>query len=176
MTAQHAVRQGRLAADSIAASFGDGERRHYKHHDLGLLVDLAGRDAVANPLGLPLAGLPAKAVTSGYHLLSIPGNRIRVGSDWLLDALLPRQVVQTGLVTAAAVPPDSAPAEPSGPASHQRPARRRKPGEVVPGLRVSVVVEARRRSSDGVAGAPGGAWPGTGAASSTEGRWCRRPP
>jgi NADH dehydrogenase len=118
MTAQHAVRQGRLAAHNVAASFGDGERRQYKHHDLGFVVDLAGWDAVANPLGVPLAGLPAKAVTRGYHLLSIPGNRIRVGSDWLLDALLPRQAVQTGLVTAAAVPLDSAPAEPSGAASH----------------------------------------------------------
>jgi NADH dehydrogenase len=114
MTAQHAVRQGRLAAHNVSASFGGGEQRQYRHHDLGFVVDLAGRDAVANPLGVPLAGLPAKAVTRGYHLLSIPGNRARVGSDWLLDALLPRQAVQTGLVTAAAVPLDSAPARPPG--------------------------------------------------------------
>jgi NADH:ubiquinone reductase (H+-translocating) len=107
MTAQHAVRQGRTAAHNIAASFGDGERRAYKHHDLGFVVDLAGWDAVADPLGLNLAGLPAKAVTRGYHLLSIPGNRIRVGSDWLLGALLPRQAVQTGLVTRASVPLES---------------------------------------------------------------------
>jgi NADH dehydrogenase len=114
MTAQHAVRQGRLAAHNVSASFGGGEQRQYRHHDLGFVVDLAGRDAVANPLGVPLAGLPAKAVTRGYHLLSIPGNRARVGSDWLLDALLPRQAVQTGLVTPAAVPLDSAPARPPG--------------------------------------------------------------
>jgi len=107
MTGQHAVRQGRHAARLIAASYGDGERRPYKHHDLGFVVDLAGRDAVADPFGVPLAGLPAKAVTRGYHLLSIPGNRIRVGSDWVLGAVMPRQAVQTGLVTAAAVPLDS---------------------------------------------------------------------
>jgi NADH:ubiquinone reductase (H+-translocating) len=107
MTGQHAVRQGRLAAQNVAASYGDGERRRYKHHDLGFVVDLAGWDAVANPLGVPLQGLPAKAVTRGYHLLSIPGNRVRVGSDWLLDAVMPRQAVQTGLVTAAEVPLDS---------------------------------------------------------------------
>jgi NADH dehydrogenase len=109
MTAQHAVRQGRLAARNVAASFGDGQRRAYKHHDLGFVVDLAGRDAVANPLGVSLAGLPAKTATRGYHLMSIPGNRTRVASDWLLGALLPRQAVQTGLVTAAAVPLASAP-------------------------------------------------------------------
>jgi NADH:ubiquinone reductase (H+-translocating) len=108
MTAQHALRQGRRAAHIVAASYGTGERRPYKHHDLGFVVDLAGRQAVANPLGLPLSGLAAKAVTRGYHLLAIPGNRIRVGSDWALDALLPRQAVQTGLVTASAVPLDTA--------------------------------------------------------------------
>jgi NADH dehydrogenase len=108
MTAQHAVRQGRLAAQIVAASYGDGERRPYKHHDLGFVVDLAGREAVADPLGIPLSGLAAKAVTRGYHLLSIPGNRIRVGSDWALGAVLPRQAVQTGLVTGSAVPLDAA--------------------------------------------------------------------
>jgi len=110
MTAQHATRQGHAAAHAVAASYGDGEPKPYKHHDLGFVVDLAGRDAVANPLGLPLSGLPAKAVTRGYHLLSIPGNRIRVGSDWLLGAVLPRQAVQPGLVTGASVPLDSEPA------------------------------------------------------------------
>jgi NADH dehydrogenase len=118
MTGQHAVRQGRHAAQLIAASYGDGERRPYKHHDLGFVVDLAGRDAVADPFGVPLAGLPAKAVTRGYHLLSIPGNRIRVGSDWLLGAVMPRQAVQTGLVTAAAVPLDST-VPPGGPPTPQ---------------------------------------------------------
>ena len=117
MTAQHAVRQGRAAAHIIAASYGQGERRPYKHHDLGFVVDLAGRDAVANPLGVQLSGLPAKAVTRGYHLLSIPGNRIRVGSDWLLDAVLPRQAVETGLVSSTAVPLDSATPETISPAA-----------------------------------------------------------
>ena len=110
MTGQHAVRQGRLAADNVAASFGARAPRRYKHHDLGFVVDLGGREAVANPLGVAVSGLPAKAVTRGYHLYSIRGNRIRVGSDWLLGALLPRQAVQTGLVSAAAVPLDDVPA------------------------------------------------------------------
>jgi NADH dehydrogenase len=52
--------------------------------------------------------LPAKVVTRGYHLLSMPGNRVRVAADWLLDAVLPRQGVQLGLVPGSAVPLDSA--------------------------------------------------------------------
>ena len=108
MTAQHATRQGTTVAQNIAASYAHGRRRAYKHHDLGFVVDLGGLDAAANPIGVPLKGFPAKAVTRGYHLLSMPGNRIRVAADWLLDLLLPRQGVQLGLVPGSAVPLDSA--------------------------------------------------------------------
>jgi len=108
MTAQHATRQGTAVARNIAASYGQGRRRPYKHYDLGFVVDLGGLDAAANPLGVPLTGFPAKVVTRGYHLLSMPGNRVRVSADWLLDLLLPRQGVQLGLVRGAAVPLESA--------------------------------------------------------------------
>ncbi|TDC41283.1 NAD(P)/FAD-dependent oxidoreductase [Micromonospora sp. KC213] len=107
MTAQHAQRQGKLAAHNIAASYGQGRRRPYKHHDLGWVVDLGGKDAAANPLQVPLSGLPAKAVTRAYHLLAMPGNRTRVGADWVLDAALSRPATQLGLVPAHAVPLES---------------------------------------------------------------------
>src|SRR6266536_1250734 len=61
-------------------------------------------DAAANPFGVPLSGLPAKAVTRGYHLLTIPANRPRIAADWVLDAVLSRQTVQLGLVRRSAVP------------------------------------------------------------------------
>ncbi|WBB90151.1 NAD(P)/FAD-dependent oxidoreductase [Verrucosispora sp. WMMC514] len=107
MTAQHAQRQGKLAAHNIAASYGQGRRRPYKHHDLGWVVDLGGKQAAANPLKVPLSGLPAKAVTRGYHLLAMPGNRARVSADWFLDAALPRSAAQLGLISATAVPLES---------------------------------------------------------------------
>ncbi|MEU5941390.1 NAD(P)/FAD-dependent oxidoreductase [Micromonospora sp. NPDC047548] len=107
MTAQHAQRQGKLAAQNIAASYGHGGRKPYKHYDLGWVVDLGGKDAAANPLKVSLSGLPAKAVTRGYHLLAMPGNRARVGADWVLDAALPRSATQLGLVPAHAVPLES---------------------------------------------------------------------
>ncbi|AXK32551.1 NAD(P)/FAD-dependent oxidoreductase [Streptomyces armeniacus] len=108
MTAQHAHRQGRIAAHNVAASCGQGARRPYKHHDLGFMVDLGGVQAAANPLHVPLGGPLANAVTRGYHLLSMPGNRVRVAADWLLDAVLPRQGVQFGLVRSGSVPLDTA--------------------------------------------------------------------
>ena len=55
-------------AHNVAASSGSARRRPYKHRDLGFLVDLGGYDAAANPLRVPLSGLPAKVVTRGYHL------------------------------------------------------------------------------------------------------------
>jgi NADH dehydrogenase len=110
MTAQHAGRQGHRAAHNIAASYGQGRRRPYKHHDLGFLVDLGGSQAAANPIGIPLAGLPAKVVTRGYHLLALPSNRIRTATDWLLDAALSRHVVQLGLVPPTTVSLECTPA------------------------------------------------------------------
>jgi NADH dehydrogenase len=98
MTAQHAERQGKRVAHNIAASYGQGRKRPYKHHDLGFLVDLGGWEAAANPLRVPLSGAPAKTVTRGYHLLSLPGNRTRTVADWALDAVVRRQTVQFGSV------------------------------------------------------------------------------
>jgi NADH dehydrogenase len=106
MTAQHAQRQGNLAAENIAASCGLGgrTRRPYRHHDLGFVVDLGGVKAAADPLGVRLSGLPAKAVTRGYHLLAMPANRTRIATGWALDAVFPRQLVQLGLVRSGMVP------------------------------------------------------------------------
>jgi NADH dehydrogenase len=108
MTAQHAERQGALAGRNVVASLNGGKLRRYKHHDLGFVVDLGGFDAAANPLRIPLSGLPAKVVTRSYHLLAMPGNRIRTAADWALDAALPRQTVHLDLVRAPAVPLDTA--------------------------------------------------------------------
>jgi NADH dehydrogenase FAD-containing subunit len=89
---------------NIAASLGIGHARAYRHRGLGFVVDLAGAKAAADPLGVPLAGWPAKLVTRGYHLHSLPANRVRVAGDWALDAVLSRQSVQFGLVRGGAVP------------------------------------------------------------------------
>jgi NADH dehydrogenase len=104
MTAQHAQRQGRLVARNVAASLVRRELESYKHHDLGFVVDLGGRQAVANPVGIPLSGLAAKTVTRGYHLLSLGGNRIRTATDWALNTVTPPRAVQLGLVDAGRVP------------------------------------------------------------------------
>ena len=82
-TAQHAMRQGRTVARSVAASLGQGTVRRYRHHDLGLAADLGGWHGVARPLGIPLTGVAARVAARGYHLSAIPGNRARVLASWL---------------------------------------------------------------------------------------------
>ncbi|UIR21357.1 NAD(P)/FAD-dependent oxidoreductase [Streptomyces spinosirectus] len=124
MTAQHAWRHGAFVARNVAASLGVGERTVYRHRDLGFVVDLGGVQAAANPLGVHLPGPLAGAVTRGYHLAAMPGNRVRVAADWLLDAVLPRQAVQLGLVRSWSVPLDTASPElPRVPDNAAKPAK-----------------------------------------------------
>jgi NADH dehydrogenase len=100
-TAQHATRQGKTLAVNVAASLGHGKKRDYKHHDMGLVVDLGPHKAVANPLNIPLSGFPAKVVTRAYHLYAIPRgvNRWAVTLAYLTDAMFARSVVSLGLST-----------------------------------------------------------------------------
>lgn len=98
-TAQHAIRQGKVLANNVAASLGYGTKKHYRHRNMGLVVDLGPRYAVANPLNVHLSGYPAKVVARGYHLYAIPRfvNRWAVALAYLTDALFDRSVVSLGL-------------------------------------------------------------------------------
>jgi NADH dehydrogenase len=100
-TAQHAIRQGKVLGNNVAASLGHGKKRDYKHRNMGLVVDLGPHQAVANPLNVQLSGYPAKLVTRGYHLYAMPRavNRWAVALAYLTDALFARSVVSLGLST-----------------------------------------------------------------------------
>jgi NADH:ubiquinone reductase (H+-translocating) len=106
MTAQHAQRQGKLVAQNVAASLGKGTPHPYKHRDLGFLVDLGGLAAAANPLKIPLSGPAANALTRGYHLFTMSGNRMRVLTDWTDNAVTRVEVTSLGVISAKSVPLD----------------------------------------------------------------------
>jgi NADH dehydrogenase len=106
MTAQHAQRQGKQVARNVAASLGIGKASPYKHHDEGFLVDLGGLAAAANPLNVPLSGPTANAVTRGYHLLAMSGNRARVLGDWTLNAVTPAEATSFDVVSSESIPLD----------------------------------------------------------------------
>jgi NADH dehydrogenase len=80
----------------------------------------------------------AGAVTRGYHLAAMPGNRVRVAADWLLDAVLPRQSVQLGLVRSWSAPLDTASPE----LSRTPDERRREPTAFGPGAATEADVRA----------------------------------
>ncbi|MBZ9641875.1 NAD(P)/FAD-dependent oxidoreductase [Streptomyces sp. PSKA30] len=98
-TAQHAMRQGKKVADNIIATLRGEPMQPYVHKDLGLVVDLGGRDAVSKPLGVELRGLPAQAVARGYHWSALRTNvaKTRVMTNWLLNAVAGDDFVRTGL-------------------------------------------------------------------------------
>lgn len=97
-TAQHAMRQGVKAADNVIASLRHQPLTPYRHRDLGLVVDLGGRDAVSKPMGIELRGLPAQAVARGYHWSALRTNvaKTRVLTNWLLNAVAGDDFVRTG--------------------------------------------------------------------------------
>ena len=96
----------RLVARNVAASLGKGTAQPYKHSDLGFLVDLGGLAGAANPLHIPLSGLPANVVTRGYHLSAMSGNRLRVLADWSLNAITSPEPTATSVISAKSVPLD----------------------------------------------------------------------
>jgi NADH:ubiquinone reductase (H+-translocating) len=106
MTAQHAQRQGKLVARNVAASLGQGTARPYRHRDLGFLVDLGGLAAAANPLHIPLSGPVANALTRGYHLTAMSGNRLRVLTDWTLNGITSPELTSLAVISAESVPLD----------------------------------------------------------------------
>ena len=106
MTAQHAQRQGKLVARNVAASLGQGTARPYKHRDLGFLVDLGGLAGTANPLHIPVSGPAANAITRGYHLAAMSGNRLRVLTDWTLNGITSPELTSLATISAESVPLD----------------------------------------------------------------------
>ena len=99
-TAQHSARQGRAVANNVIASLRGRPLEPYYHKDLGLVVDLGGRDAVSKPAGIELQGVPAQVVARGYHLMAMRTNvaKFRVGANWMLNATAGDDFVRTGFL------------------------------------------------------------------------------
>ncbi|MGW5771554.1 NAD(P)/FAD-dependent oxidoreductase [Streptomyces longwoodensis] len=97
-TAQHAMRQGKAVADNVIATLRGAPLQPYEHKDLGLVVDLGGRDAVSKPLGVELRGLPAQVAARGYHWWALRTGvaKVRVATNWTLNALAGDDFVRTG--------------------------------------------------------------------------------
>ncbi|MFI1580124.1 NAD(P)/FAD-dependent oxidoreductase [Embleya sp. NPDC020630] len=100
-TAQYAHRQAKIAAANVVAALRGQPLSAFRHKDLGLVVDLGGTQAVARPLGYEMRGLPAQAITRGYHLLTVPSirARTRVLSNWIQHAFAGDDLVRLGFMS-----------------------------------------------------------------------------
>jgi NADH dehydrogenase len=119
-TAQHALRQGKVAADNVAAVLAGGEPIPFRYKPLGLMAGLGRRSAVAEVVGLRFSGFPAWWLWRTVYLMKLPGleRKVRVALDWTLDLFFPRDIVYlrplhtTGGAAAPVNAPDPHPAEP----------------------------------------------------------------
>ena len=102
-TAQHAIRQGRLAASNIAATLEHRPLHAFRYRTAGVVAELGHNKAVAITLGLRWRGLPAWLLARTYHLLLMPGfgRKLRLLIDWNVALLFGRDPSSPGRLGSA---------------------------------------------------------------------------
>jgi NADH dehydrogenase len=100
-TAQHAIRQGRVAARNIAANLGVGHPVPFTYRSRGSFVNLGRWKAVASiPGGITLSGFPAWWAARTYHVSQIPGaaRKLRAVADWTVGLPFRRDTAEVGSI------------------------------------------------------------------------------
>jgi len=105
-TAQHALREGRVLGDNVAASLTGRPMTRFRWTNKGAVASLGHYKGVANPLGIRIRGFPAWFLHRTYHLLYMPtvGRRVRIALDWTVAMLFPRDITQLGSLQHPRVP------------------------------------------------------------------------
>ncbi len=95
-TAQYAMRQGKLCARNVLATIKGQRLSSFQFGGLGQLAVVGRHCGVAKILGWKSAGLLAWFLWRSIYLMKLPGLRckVRVGLDWLLDALFPHDITK----------------------------------------------------------------------------------
>jgi NADH dehydrogenase len=95
-TAQFAVREGDQLARNIAAKLNDKELTQFEYKSKGSLASLGMSKAVADVYGMKLSGTFAWLLWRGFYLSFLPGfsAKFRVGVNWLLNSIMPPNLVQ----------------------------------------------------------------------------------
>ena len=93
-TAQHAIREGKVVAQNIAAVLLAHPLRSFSFRTIGLLASIGRRMGVARVLGLNFSGFFAWWMWRTVYLSKLPGldKKVRVAFDWTLDLLFPKDV------------------------------------------------------------------------------------
>jgi NADH:ubiquinone reductase (H+-translocating) len=95
-TAQHALREGKVAAQNILATFRGDQKKPFLFSTLGLLAPIGKRSGVANILGVNFSGFIAWWLWRTIYLMKLPRfeKKVRVAFDWTLDLLFSKDLVQ----------------------------------------------------------------------------------
>lgn len=94
-TAQHALREGKLAARNILATLRGEPVKPFVYSTLGLLAPIGKRTGVANILGINFSGFLAWWLWRTIYLLKLPRfeKKLLVALDWTLDVLFSKDLV-----------------------------------------------------------------------------------
>ena len=96
LTAQHALRQGRVLERNIVASIRGGEKKPFRFRTLGALAAIGRRTGVAQIFGFQFSGFIAWWMWQTIYLSKLPRfeKKLRVALDWTLDLLFSKDLVQ----------------------------------------------------------------------------------
>jgi NADH:ubiquinone reductase (H+-translocating) len=99
-TAQHAVRQGPVAARNIAAELGIGNPRPFEYRGNASFVNLGRYKAVGRVGGRKFRGFPAWWMARTYHMSQIPGvaRKARAVIDWTASLPFRRDLAEVGSI------------------------------------------------------------------------------
>jgi NADH dehydrogenase len=99
-TAQHAVRQGPVAARNMAAELGVGEAAPFAYRGNAAFVNLGRYKAVGRIGGRTLRGFPAWWMARTYHMSQIPGaaRKARAVIDWTASLPFRRDLAEVGSI------------------------------------------------------------------------------
>jgi NADH dehydrogenase len=98
-TAQHALREGRVAARNVIAAIDGGTKAPFTFGGLGQLAAIGKRTGVARVFGIRFSGFVAWWLWRTVYLLKLPRfeKKLRVAFDWTLDLFFSKDLVQFGV-------------------------------------------------------------------------------
>lgn len=105
-TAQFAIREAKVLAHNIHASFHEKKRKEFRFKALGMLGALGHYRAVAEFFGaIKISGFFAWFLWRMIYWLKLPGfdRKIKVGLSWTLDTIIPIETVQLKLSPSAGI-------------------------------------------------------------------------
>lgn len=86
-TAQHALREGNVAARNVVATLYGGRKKTFRYRALGQVAAIGRRTGVAHIFGLNFSGFVAWWLWRTIYLCKLPRaeKKVRVALDWTLD-------------------------------------------------------------------------------------------